>query len=65
MLEILIADLRSPDEQFRLAAATHLGWDGAGTAAVAVPALRQALGDASPRVRDAAREALTSIGGTP
>ena len=64
VLEILIADLRSPDEQVRFAAAKVLGWDGA-AAVVAVPALRQVLGDASPRVRDAAREALKSIGGTP
>ena len=60
VLDIHVEDLRSPDERVRLAAATVLGWEGS-HAAVTLPALRQALGDASPRVREAAQKALASI----
>jgi hypothetical protein len=62
VLDIHVEDLRSSDERVRLAAATVLGWEGS-QAVVVLPALRQALRDASPRVREAAQKALTSIGG--
>jgi HEAT repeat protein len=64
VLEILITDLRSPDEQARFAAATALGYEGPNGRS-ALPALRQALSDPAPRVRDAARRAVKSIEGTP
>jgi HEAT repeat protein len=60
VLDILVEDLRSPDEPVRFAAATVLGWQGS-EAVVVLPALRQARGDASPRVREAAQKALASI----
>jgi len=64
VLDTLIADLKSPEEPIRFAAATVLGWEGR-EAAVALRALREALGDPSSRVRDAARESLRSVGPAP
>jgi hypothetical protein len=64
VLDILIADLKSPEEPVRFAAATVLGWGGR-EAAAALPALREALDDPSARVRDAARESLQSVSPAP
>ena len=60
VIEMLIAGLRSADEGDRVASATALMGQGR-PGRVAIPALREALRDASPTVRDAARKALADI----
>jgi HEAT repeat protein len=64
VVDILIADLDNPDERGRAAAAMALGSEGP-LARAALTALGKALSDSSPRVRDAARQALANIGPTP
>lgn len=61
-LNELIVGLKDPNDYVRECSALSLGWIGP-VAKESVPALTETLLDDSPDVRDAARDALDSIGG--